>query len=82
MIRTPRLWAGAQAYPYWLNGAVALAVSLPDPDLTAEVHRQMDHDGMYHGDMGKAPPPEPQIGDDMMGHGHGEHDGMTHGEKS
>ena len=36
------LWPGAQAYPYWLNGAVPLAASLADPDLTAEIHRQID----------------------------------------
>ena len=36
------LWPGAQAYPYWLNGAVALAAALRDPGLTAQVHAQMD----------------------------------------
>ena len=36
------LWNGAQAYPYWLNGAVALAAQLDDPGLTRAVHAQMD----------------------------------------
>ena len=35
------LWKGAQAYPYWLNGAVPLAAALRDPELTAEVVRQI-----------------------------------------
>jgi hypothetical protein len=34
------VWPGAQAYPYWLNGAVPLAAALDDPELTAEVVRQ------------------------------------------
>ena len=44
-------------------------------------HKMMDHQGMDNGEMGAAAPTEPAVGDDMMGHGHGDHDGMTHGEK-
>ena len=37
------LWNGAQAYPYWLNGAVPLAAALNDDGLTQQVHAQMQH---------------------------------------
>ena len=74
-------WAFHCHLLYHMHAGMMQVVSVIGAD-DAPMHRQMDHDGMDHGDMGKAPPPEPQIGDDMMGHGHGEHDGMTHGEKS
>lgn len=43
----------------------------------SQMHQHMDH-----GAMDEKPRSDDMIGDDMMGHGHGDHEGMTHGEKS